>query len=172
MGEMHELNNSNVRLTSENDDLSRQLEDAESKLNSLTKVKNSLAKNFDETKALLEDETKQKSKLHGENKILQSDLDRLKEQADDDSEAKAEIQRHIVKITNEINIWKQKFESGDGSVSNQIVDDLKRKLMARIAELEEEVESLDSKNLSLEKAKNRLQGEVEDCSVEMERAQV
>lgn len=50
------------------------------------------------------------------------------------------------------------------------LEEAKRKLAAKLAEAEEQVEAALSKCNALEKAKARLQGEVEDLMVDVERA--
>ena len=49
------------------------------------------------------------------------------------------------------------------------LDELKRKMMAKVQEAEAQMEAAQSKCSSLEKAKHRLQGELEDVMVEVER---
>ena len=53
-----ELNSAKSRLQSESSDLTRQLEDAESKLGQLTKERHSLMSQLDEARKNLEDETR------------------------------------------------------------------------------------------------------------------
>ena len=65
--------------------------------------------------------------------------------------------------------WRKKFESGEGGIRPEEVDDLKRKLNARLQETEQQLEAALSKANSLEKAKNRLSGELEDLMLEVER---
>jgi len=50
------------------------------------------------------------------------------------------------------------------------LEEAKRKLAAKLTEAEEQVEAALNKCNSLEKAKSRLQGEVEDLMVDVERA--
>ncbi len=50
------------------------------------------------------------------------------------------------------------------------LEEAKRKLAAKLSEAEEQVEAALSKCNALEKVKSRLQGEVEDLMVDVERA--
>ena len=68
------------------------------------------------------------------------------------------LQRLLTKAQNEAQIWKRKCESGEGGVRSEELDELKRKMNARLAEAEAALESAISKASSLEKAKHRLQG--------------
>jgi len=80
-----------------------------------------------------------------------------------------ELQRLLTKATNEAAMWRQKCESGEGSVRAEEMDELKRKFNAKIAELEAQLEAALAKASSLEKVKNRLQGEMDDLMVEVDK---
>ena len=110
-----------------------------------------------------------RSKLQGEVRNLQADLDQLREQLEEEQEGRADLQRALTKANNEVSVWRQKFESGEGGVRSEELDDLKRKMNAKLADAESQLEAAQSKCSSLEKAKNRLQGELEDVMIEMER---
>ena len=77
------------------------------------------------------------------------------------------MQRLLTKANNEASVWRQKFESGEGSIRTEELDDLKRKFLAKLQEAEAAVDAAQSKTSSLEKAKNRLQGELEDLMIEV-----
>jgi hypothetical protein len=57
-----------------------------------------------------------------------------------------------------------------GMARGEELEEAKRKLAAKLAEAEEQVEAALNKCNALEKAKSRLQGEVEDLMVDVERA--
>ncbi len=57
-----------------------------------------------------------------------------------------------------------------GMARGEEVEDAKRKLTAKLSEAEEQIEAALTKCNSLEKIKSRLQGEVEDLMVDVERA--
>ena len=66
-------------------------------------------------------------------------------------------------------MWKQKFESGEGGVRSEEMEEMKRKLNARLQEAEQQLEAAHTKINSLEKVKGRLNGEIEDLMIEVER---
>ena len=68
------------KLSSENSDQASQIEELENQLHQLTKTKSSLAKQLDEARVGFEEESRLRSKYQSEMKMLQSDLDSLKEQ--------------------------------------------------------------------------------------------
>lgn len=79
-----------------------------------------------------------KAKLNGDIRNLNADLDNLREALEEEAENKGDIQRLLAKTQNEMQQLKAKFE-GSGSIRSEELDEAKRKFMARIHELEEEV---------------------------------
>lgn len=157
------------RLQAENAELTRQLEEAESQVNQLTKAKQNLSKSLEEAKTNLEEESRVRAKLQGEVRNLQADCDQAREQLEEEQEGRADLQRLLTKANNEINVWRHKLESGEGGVRSEELDELKRKFNAKLADAESQLEAAQSKCSSLEKARTRLQGELEDVMIEVER---
>merc|ERR1712226_1574686 len=153
---MGELNAVKARLSGESGDLGRQLEEAESAASALGKAKASLQKQLEEAKGALEEETRQRQKLSGEVRNLHGDLDAARDQLEEESEGRADMQRLLQKANNEAQEWRRKFESGEGGVSGEALDDLKRKMNAKLADAESQMESALSKASSLDKLKHRL----------------
>merc|ERR1719420_1291931 len=81
------------RAQSENIELTRQLEEAESALNILTKAKANLSKTLDDTKSALDEESRARTKLQGEVRGLQVDCDALRDALDEEQESRADSQR-------------------------------------------------------------------------------
>ena len=169
--QISEMQGTMGRSQSEAADLSRQMEEAESQISQLTKAKQALQKQLEEAKSQLEDESKMRAKLQGENRNLNTDLDQLRDQLEEEQEGRGDLQRLLTKANGEIQVWRQKFESGEGGVRSEEMDDMKRKMNAKLQELESQLEGALSKASSLDKAKNRLQGEIEDLMIEVERSQ-
>ena len=111
-----------------------------------------------------------RSKLQGEVRNMTADMDQLREQLEEEQEGRADLQRALTKANNEIAVWRHKLESGEGGVRSEELDDLKRKMNAKLADAESQLEAAQSKVSSLEKVKNRLTGELEDVMIEVERA--
>lgn len=84
-------------------------------------------------------------------------------------ERKAELQKNLTKANNELAVLRQRFESGEGGVRSEEMEELRRKYNSKIQDLESQLEAALAKASGLEKARNRLQGELEDLSVEVER---
>jgi TolA-binding protein len=75
----------------------------------------------------------------------------------------------LTKANNEVALWRHKCESGEGGVRSEELEEMKRKFNVKITELEAQLDAAQSKASSLEKVKNRLQGELDDLTVEVER---
>ena len=101
--------------------------------------------------------------------LRQTDLDQLREQLEEEQEGRSDLQRMLTKANNEMAVWRHKCESGEGGVRSEEMEELKRKMNAKIMELEAALEAAQAKASSMEKVKNRLQGELEDLTIEVER---
>lgn len=111
----------------------------------------------------------ERATLLGKFRNLEHDLDNIREQADEEAEGKADIQRQLSKANAEAQLWRSKYES-EGVARAEELEESKRKLQARLAEAEETIESLNQKVVALEKTKQRLATEVEDLQLEVDRA--
>ena len=126
------------------------------------------------------------------------DCDLLREQFEEEQEAKAELQRGMSKANSEVAQWRTKYET-DAIQRTEELEEAKyiilstfaninpfllslftqaqiiplhyrKKLAQRLQDAEESIEAVNSKCASLEKTKQRLQGEVEDLMIDVERA--
>lgn len=164
-----DLETSKKKFSIENADLLRQLEEAESQLNQLNKLKLSLFTQLDEAKRTADEETRERSALMGRFRNLEHDTDGLREQLEEEQEAKADLQRQLSKVNAELQMWKAKYES-EGLARLEELEESRRKLQAKLQEADENIEQTNAKCSALEKTKCRLQGEIEDMSIEVERA--
>merc|ERR1711868_135500 len=164
-----DANQSKGRVLSENADVARQLEEAEAAVQKLNKEKFFLTKTLEEAKVNLDEETRIRQKLQSDHRALQNEVDGLRDALEEEQEGHADAQRLLTKATAELNEWKRKGESGEGSVAGAEFDELKRKMNSKIADVEAALEAALSKAGSCEKQRNRLQCELEDVTLELER---
>uniref|UniRef100_A0A3B1JF87 Myosin-7-like n=1 Tax=Astyanax mexicanus TaxID=7994 RepID=A0A3B1JF87_ASTMX len=97
------------------------------------------------------------------------DSELLREQYEEEQEAKAELQRSLSKANSEVAQWRTKYET-DAIQRTEELEDAKKKLAQRLQDAEEAVEAVNAKCSSLEKTKHRLQNEIEDLMVDVERS--
>ncbi|MEQ2204462.1 hypothetical protein XENOCAPTIV_013539 [Xenoophorus captivus] len=97
------------------------------------------------------------------------DCDLLGEQYEEEQEAKAELQRAMSKANSEVAQWRTMYEADDIQRTEEL-EEAKKKLAQHLRDAEESIEVVNVKCASLEKTKQRLQGEVEVLMIDVERA--
>ena len=100
---------------------------------------------------------------------LTADLEQTREQLEEEQEAKVDFQRQVMKLNGEVQQWRGRYEC-EGLARAEELEEAKRKLAGKLADAEEQVEMALNKCNALEKVKSRLQGEVEDLMVDVERS--
>lgn len=84
------------------------------------------------------------------------DLDGLREQLEEESDAKTDLQRQLSRANAEANQWRVKFES-EGMSRAEELEEIRRKLTIKLQESENNLDAAQSKISGLEKTKSRLQ---------------
>ncbi|XP_047497817.1 myosin heavy chain, muscle-like [Penaeus chinensis] len=158
------------KLAIENSDLLRQLEEIEGQISQLNNIKVSLTTQLDDTKKIVEDEARERSSLLGKFRNLEHDLDGLREQLDEETEGKADANRLLSKANAEAHMWRSKYEA-EGVARAEEIEAARLKLAARLEEAELQIEQLNVKNLQMEKAKGRVLSDIEEMQLQVERAQ-
>jgi len=158
------------KLSMENADLMQQLEGAESQASQLQKLKVSLQSQLDDCNRLCDEESRERVTILGKYRNLEHDIDSMREQVDEEAELKNDLGRQVAKAAGEAQLWRQKYEV-EGIARAEELEEQRRKLAVRLQEATEQLEVLNQKNISLEKIKQRLSGEIDEMHVEVERAQ-
>merc|ERR1712200_257974 len=159
------------RLTCENGDLLRQLQELDNTAGLLMKTKSSLASALDEQKRIADDEAKERVSLLAKFRNLEHDSDGLKEQLDEETCSKNNLARNLTKSQNEADMWRQKYEI-EGVAKAEELEMSKLKLQARLSESQCTIENLNAKLAQLEKAKAKLSAELSETSVMLDQAQI
>merc|ERR1719333_163565 len=165
---LHEADGSKRKLAVENCDLVHQFEEAERFAAQLSKDRTSLTTQLDDSKRLADAETRERINLLGKMKNLQHELNVLKEHLDEVYEAKQEVERQLSKAFADIQLWKTRYETEGVARSEEIERD-KNKVVGRLAEAEDTIQSLQEKIGSLEKSKAKNKAELDDLTAECER---
>uniref|UniRef100_A0A670KDL9 Myosin heavy chain 16 n=1 Tax=Podarcis muralis TaxID=64176 RepID=A0A670KDL9_PODMU len=164
-----EINAIRSRLQAENSELSREHEESQTRLNQILRVKTSLTSQVDDFKRQLDEESKARSAAVVSLANTKHDLDLIKEQLEEEQGGKAELQRLVSKLNTEVTTWRTKYET-DAIQRTEELEETKRKLTARLQEAEETAETAQARVASMEKNKQRLQMEVEDLTLDLEKA--
>ena len=165
---LNEADSTKKKLTVESQDLSRQIEETENALSNLNKNKVSLMTRLEDTKRLAEGEARDRAALLTKYKHLCSTAENLKMKIDEEAEKKNDYLRGVSKAQAEIQLWKSKYETeGLGRIDE--LESARNKLISRVGESEEHIESLQTKIAAAEKSKHRLECELEEMAMEYER---
>jgi len=156
-----EFEASNKRMMSENSNLYTRLEELLNNISMLQKVKISLSNQLDDAKRMCEDEAKERQSLLGKYRTIEHEYDGVKEHFDDELQQKEEAARTLQKMSADANLWRHKFES-EALGKIEELEMTKLKLQARLTESEGTMDNLNSKLMSLEKAKLAVTKEIED----------
>merc|ERR1712079_837148 len=165
---LNEADSSKKKLTVENQDLTRQIDEVEGSIAALSKNKISLSTQLEDTKRLGDSEARDRAALLAKFKNSNTELENLKERIDEESQKKSDALKALSKSTAEIQLWKSKFET-EGMGLIEELEGGKAKLNARLAEAEETIENLNQKVASAEKTRHRMETELEDLQLEYER---
>ena len=165
---LNEAESSKKKLSVENIDLQRQIEETENGIAALSKQKISLTTQLEDTKRLADSEARDRASLLSKFKNLNTELESLRERIEQESETKSDMLKGLSRASAEGQLWRSKYETeGLGRVDE--LEGSKGKLLARISEAEEQIETLNQKIASTEKTKHRLEVELEDLQLEYER---
>ena len=99
----------------------------------------------------------------GKYKNLEHEIDGTKEHLSEESAAKEDVLRNLNKATQEADMWRQKFES-ECLARSEDLEMAKMKLHARLSEAEGTIEQMNLKLAQLEKAKQKLQAEIDETA--------
>ena len=100
---------------------------------------------------------------------MQLTIEQLKEQIEDGRETAADLQRQLTKVVSEAAALRQKVDGADEGIRVEEVEDLKRRMGVRLQDSETQLESALAKAVAAEKAKTRMQTELEAVIEELEK---
>merc|ERR1719357_469060 len=134
----------------------------------MNKGKISVATQLEDTKALADAESKDRSSLLTKFKMMATDLENLREKMENEAMRKSDALKALSKAQAEIQLWKSRFETeGMGRVEE--LEAARNKLQSKIVENEELVDALTTKVANAEKSKTRMNNELDDLATEYER---
>merc|ERR1719464_1136211 len=165
---MNDAEASKKRLDVENQDLSRQIEELEAGCAQTSKAKSSVATQLEDMKSLGDAEAKDRASLLTKFKSVSTELANLKEKIENENIRKSDAMKALSKAAAEIQLWRSRFET-EGMGRIEELETGRNKLQSRIVEAEETVDSLQTKIANVEKARGRLNGELEEMAMEYER---
>merc|ERR1711962_612234 len=155
-----------AKAASDGSNTGKALEEAEHKIGLLTKDKKSLEQALDEVRGEAEAESKAKHDTNLKLKAAQSEIEALNEQLEEEASTKAVMQQKLSKALADAASGKGGFGIEDSERVEEL-EDAKKKLNARVKEMEEALMAAETKAAGMEKVKNRMNEEVEDLLLEL-----
>merc|ERR1711889_439 len=132
------------------------------------KGKISVTTQLEDSKALANAESMDRSSLLTKYKMMATDLENLREKLENENMRKSDALKALSKAQAEIQLWKSRYETeGMGRVEE--LEAARGKLQAKIVESEELVDVLTTKVANAEKSKTRMTADLDDISMEYER---
>merc|ERR1719507_1993034 len=126
---------------------------------------------LDEARRSADDEAKERMSLLGKFKNLEHELDGMRGQLDEESGAKEDVSRQLNKASQEADMWRQKYEI-EGLAKAEELEMSKMKLQARLTEAQGTIENLNAKLAQLDKAKAKLQSEIDEMASQTDQAHI
>ena len=166
-----DLENQKRRITLENADLLRQLQEMSASVSLILKQKAALVADLDEQKIVAENEAKERISLLAKFKNLEHSADGLRENYDEEVGAKENLARQLTKAVGEAEMWKQKYEI-DGVAKADELEMGRLKLQARLSEGQAVIEQLNLKLAQLEKAKAKTSADTTEMAQLLDQAQI
>ncbi|CAK9297639.1 unnamed protein product [Gordionus sp. m RMFG-2023] len=166
------LNEANIvrdRLSKENNDLLQECKDANAAKEQIILLKNDIQRALDDTRRSLDEELRIKQTLQTNLRSLENEVDHLRLQIEEETELKLEIERQLVKANNDAAAFKSKYDQ-EVILHHEEVEEYRRRLAQKIAEFEEQLSQLHSRCTNLEKAKTRLQSELDVTLIDLDKA--
>jgi len=159
-----------TKASSEGSNLGRLLEETEHKLGIASKNNKALEGALHEAKQAVEDEAKGRHDTHLKLQDALSEIEALNEQIEEEQRGKMELQTKLSKANSDLQSGRGQLDEG-ASERVEELEDIKRKLAARVQEMEEALVAAETKASGMEKVKNRMNEEVEDLLLDLEKAQ-
>merc|ERR1740131_548885 len=166
---LNEAESTKKRLQVENQDLNRQIEELENAIANMNKAKISVTTQLEDSKALADAEAKDRASLLTKYKMMSTDLENLREKLENEAMRKSDALKALSKNQAETQLWKSRFET-EGMGRIEELESARNKLQAKIVENEELVDILTTKVANAEKSKSRQAADLDDLSMEYERA--
>merc|ERR1719495_1750146 len=168
---LSDYDNAKHKMTSENADLLRQLQEMENVVFMNVKVRDNLANALDEQKRICEDESKERVSLLSKYRNLEHEFDGLRDQYDEEDMNRDNISNQLSKANMEAEAMRKKYEI-DGLQKAEELEMSKLKLQARLAESQGTLDNLNNKQVQLEKAKSKLQAELDEMAIQLDQAHI
>ena len=159
------------RQTTDNAELLQQLQELENATNMMVRVNSGLSSTLEEQKRMVEDESKERICLLGKYRNIEHEVDKLKENLEEEVSSKENFERQLLKNQSEADTWRNKYEV-EAVAKAEELEMSKLKVQGRLSESQNTIEHLNSKLIQLENAKSKLTDDLKEMSIQLDQAQI
>jgi myosin heavy chain 6/7 len=165
---IQDLATAKTKLQGDNTDMEHQMGDFEGQLTGLSKRKAQILAQLEDARRTADEEHQERQALSATVKNLQHELDSIKENIDEEITQKEEILKQLSRARAETAQLKARFDA-EGLVNVDEFEEEKRRRINRKLELQDAINDINNKLISVEKANSRLLGDAEDARSDVER---
>merc|ERR1719430_1346539 len=159
------------RMTAENADLLRQVQELSDNASLMVKTKSALVAALDEQKMIADNEARERASLLDKFRNLEHIADGLRENYEEEVVTKDNLARTLSKALGDSDMWRQKYEI-EGMAKAEELEMANLKLQARLSESQATIEQLNLKLQQLEKSKSKLAADSQEMAVLLDQAQI
>merc|ERR1712117_567034 len=159
------------KVAAENGDLLRGAGDVNNNMAMIRKAYQALVGNLDEAKRVADDEARERHLLLGKYRNIEHELDGVKDNLEEEIASREDVCRQVNKAESESNMWRQRYET-EAVAKAEELEMAKMKMQARLTEAESTIENLNGKLGQIERARAKIQADIDEMNVNLDQAQI
>merc|ERR1712018_1124783 len=168
---LNDIEGHKKKISGENADLLRQLQEMENSANMLAKLKHNLGDQLSEARAVADNEAKERQSLLGKFRNAEHEVAGMKDHYEEEVASKENIARQLNKALGEADMLRVKYEK-EGLAKAEELEMAKLKMQARLSEAESTSMQLQAKLAQIEKARAKLTADLEAQAQQLDQAQI
>merc|ERR1712158_235205 len=168
---LNDIEGHKKKVSGENADLLRQLQEMENSANMLAKLKHNLGDQLSEARAVADNEAKERQSLLGKFRNAEHEVAGMKDHYEEEVASKENIGRQLNKALGEADMLRVKYEK-EGLAKAEELEMAKLKMQARLSEAESTSMQLQAKLAQIEKARAKLTADLEAQAQQLDQAQI
>merc|ERR1719361_3016923 len=159
------------KCAAEHGDLLRGAGDVNNNMAMIQKANQALVANLDEAKRVADDEARERHLLLGKYRNIEHELDGVKDNLEEEIASREDVCRQVNKSESESNMWRQRYET-EAVAKAEELEMAKMKMQARLTEAESMIENLNGKLGQIERARAKIQADIDEMNVNLDQAQI
>merc|ERR1712051_697318 len=168
---LNDIEGHKKKVSGENADLLRQLQEMENSANMLAKLKHNLGDQLSEARAVADNEAKERQSLLGKFRNAEHEVAGMKDHYEEEVASKENIARQLNKALGEADMLRVRYEK-EGVAKAEELEMAKLKMQARLSEADSTADQLKAKLAQLDKARAKLAADLEAQAQALDQAQI